>query len=242
MKPFATIAFIFALGLTSLASTVRDAQKEIGLDAGLWKVLHEEEGTISWLAEPGVVVTFMVHPGHGKDLPPQNKKSELRSYYRDEALSYKGGLVEVDTRIKTGVGFNLVTMKFPMSQGIKGSLGWGYQINAVFPTKSRTYVIQIAALEQGTTGVREAAVTVILSAKDGSKDLSSVMKRFRRDPYDQKFDDKAVFTISDERQWDEGFPDHPLTKVRAYIEKIVEGLALSSTIRDTANYKNGTSS
>ena len=128
-------------------------------------------------------------------------------------------------------------MKFPMSQGIKGSLGWGYQINAVFPTKARTYVIQVAAMEQGTTGTREAMVTVILSAKEESKDHTGVMKNLRKDPYEPKYDDEAVFMVSDERQWDKGFPDHPLTKVRGYIERIVEGLSLSSSIQDNAIYK-----
>jgi asparagine N-glycosylation enzyme membrane subunit Stt3 len=105
---------------------------------------------------------------------------------------YKGGIVEVDPRMKDGVGYNLVTMKFPLREAaeqFQNSMGWGYQINAVIPTENRTYVIQVAAIEQGTTGVREATVTVILSAKDGSKDPANVMKRFRRDPYDQLYDD-----------------------------------------------------
>lgn len=241
MKSTATIILAVWLCAPSWASIAREAQKELGINDTAWQVLKDEERKISWLVEPGVVVSLMVHQGYRKDLPLQDHKPELYAYYRNEALGYKGGLVEVDLRNKSGVGFNLVTMKFrlrDMSEEMKNSLGWAYQINAVIPTHDRTYVVQVAAIEQGITGVREAAVTVIGSAKEEAKEDSEFMKNFRRDPYDQKYDDNALFTVSDERRWDSGFPTHPLTRIRIYADKIIEDCSLSSSIVSGALYKN----
>jgi hypothetical protein len=242
MKHLFTVIIAALVCLSCRGSEVRDAQKELGIGNSSWKVLSEDETTLSWLVEPGLGVTLMVQPGYSKILLHPEDKTALYASYRNEALGYKGGLVEVETRAKSGAGFALVTMKFPNAEISKdlNSTGRAYQMNAIIPTYDKTYVIQVAAVETGVTGTREATVMLIYMQEAGIKDLKEASKKFQHDPYDHKYDDGALFTVSDERRWDKDFPTHPLTRIRTMMEKIVDSLTLDAKIINSALIKSTT--
>jgi hypothetical protein len=230
--------FLFALAATGLAhgSPVRDLQHELGIDDSKWTVAKETESEIDWTTPGGEAVTLMVHQRPSEMTDPKDQKA-LQAVFRDEARDEKGGLVEVQTFVSSGVTCGLVTMKFPMKVFDPKASGYGYQINAIIPMKNASYVLQVAAGESEPTGTREAMVTVADMEQRKIKDLAQEAAGFRRDPYDSKYDADALYMISDDRKWDKAFPDHPLTRARRLIDTLIKGWKLSAKTRQDALFK-----
>jgi hypothetical protein len=54
------------------------------------------------------------------------------------------------------------------------------------------------------------------------------LKGWFRDPYDPLYDSIASYTVSDEPQYDEHFPQHPLSRIRRKFPEILDDLELSN--------------
>lgn len=230
---------ILAFTITGLVhgSPVRDLQHKLGIDDSKWKVAKETDSEIDWATPGKEGVTLMIHQ-HPSEMTDPNNPKALQDVFRDEAKSYKGGLVEVQTFDSGGVKCGLVTMKFQMKTfDPQAPEGYAYQMNAIIPLKHASYVLQVAAAETGVTGIREATVTVIDMKQRNISDLKTEAANFRRDPYDSKYDADALYMISDDRRWDKSFPDHPLTRARQLMDALIKGWKLSDLIKRDALYK-----
>ena len=240
MRTAALVVFLFLVATAQAAGvTARVLQRELHLDDAKWRLLSETPTSISWATDSGLAITLNVIPGLNAQFPPPGDLPRLRSIYREEALSYRGGLVEAEPKSLHGVYYNWVMMKFPL--GLFHSPpddrpGFGYQLNAVFPTTEGRYVLQVAAAETGTTGVREAAGIIIFMKQERISDLAAAAKVFRRDPYDHAYDAHALFNICDESRFDSGFPDHPLSRCRAEMDRLLKSLVLTDRIRHIAQF------
>lgn len=221
--------------------TARTLCTELHLDDSKWRLLNESPNSISWLDEKTeLAITLNYMPGLNATFPPPTDLNRLRAGYRQEALSYRGGLVEAEPKWIGGIYGNLVTMKFP--RGIfqnppDSRPGFNYQMNALIPTTEGRYVLQIAGLETGTTGIREAIGIIIFMKRSGISDLTAAAEAFRRDPYDHAFDKDALFNVCDEREYDSAMPDHPLSRCRAEMDRLLGTLVISDRIRGIAQFK-----
>src|SRR5262245_56883344 len=84
------------------------------------------------------------------------------------------------------------------------------------PAAEPPQVWTIYAEERGTTGMREAVITTELF-NAGSMTLQDYKLSWARDPYDASYNavDRSVLRfVSDDKSYDDRFPQHPLTKVR----------------------------
>lgn len=221
--------------------TARSLCAELHLDDSKWHLLKESPNSISWVDEKTeLAITLNYMPGLNVTFPPPTDLNRLRAGYRQEALSYRGGLVEAEPKWIGGIYGNLVTMKFP--RGIfqnppDSRPGFNYQINALIPTTEGRYVLQVAGLETGTTGIREAIGIIIYMKRSGISDLAAAAESFRRDPYDHAFDKEALFNVCDEREYDSALPDHPLSRCRAEMDRLLGSLVISDRIRGIAQFK-----
>ena len=184
------IALLLTFG-SCLGSAVRNVQHALSIDDSNWKVTKETDGEIDWLTKDKEGVTLMLHGGPSAIRNPNDQKA-LQAVFRDEAKRLGGGLVEVKSFESNGVKGAFVTMKFRMSAFSSKSDGWAYQINAIIPMKEGDCVLQVAGAETGTTGVREATVTIIDMRQRKIEDLKSEAIDFRRDPYDPKYNLDAL--------------------------------------------------
>jgi len=83
-------------------------------------------------------------------------------------------------------------------------------------TEAGPLVWTIVAGECGTTGVREAVVTSQLLS-DGRLTIDGYKQFWAQDPYDPGYhgvDHSVLRFISDDECYDDGFPDHPLSRIR----------------------------
>lgn len=240
MRTAALVVFLsFVTALHAASTTARALQQELHLDDSKWRLLNETPTSISWASDTGLAITLNVIPGLNASFPPPGDLDRMRSVYREEALSYQGGLVEAEPREVGGIYYNWVMMKFPLGMlqsPPDNRPGFGYQLNAVFPTTEGRYVLQVAAAEAGTTGIRESAGIIIFMKQEGVSDLAAAAKSFRRDPYDHAHDARALFNVCDERRYDSSFPQHPLTRCRAEMDRLLKSVVISDRIRRIAQF------
>jgi len=231
-----TLITLMAMIGACQASPVRDLQHDLGIDDSGWKVAKETDTEIRWTTASQEAVVLTKHPGASEIVDPNNQKA-LQDAFRDEATHLKGGLVEVKIFTAGGVVCGLVTMKFRVSDFNPKADGFAYQMNAIIPTATGDYVLQVAAAETGTTGVREATVTIIDMEQRKISDIKEEAAHFYRDPYEAKYDTGALYAISDDRKWDKSFPNHPLTRVRQEMDLIVKSWKISDLIKSEALFK-----
>jgi len=112
-------------------------------------------------------------------------------------------------------------------------LGFDYIGTLLVADRDCHYDVRIAADEGGMTGTREALVTAHLAelgeielAAPSSPDGSRRIKGWYQDPYDEVWDDDAICSVTDDERVDVCFPEHPLTRVRAFLRQLRASLVL----------------
>jgi hypothetical protein len=83
------------------------------------------------------------------------------------------------------------------------------------------YVFQCQAFfdETGLTGARDASVFAIL---ENDHKVGSNGEGWVRDPYDETYAQGALMNLSESREYDATFPNHPLTQARALVQFLIE--------------------
>lgn len=229
------------------ATPIRDLQHELKLDDSGWKVTAESDTKINWVTPTGVRVELMMcrekdsEKGSGKGPEPDPRHiKQSRDIARQLALESHGGLVEIEPRKAGGIVFSLVTMKFPLGAFNKppdDQQGFAFATSATIATSEGCYLLQAVAAERGTTGVREAAGLVIYMKEKGIGDVLEAGKSFHKDPYNHAFDKDALYVVSDERRFDEAFPNHPLSQCRKLIDSVLASWTIPDRIRKIALFQ-----
>lgn len=172
---------------------------------------HSQGGMRVWRDGAGDVVTLTVRALGGSF---GSSETEARNLARSIAESTQAGLVEAGRnddgsrawliyKKRDGTGYFFTGMLFDF---------------ALEPDRVWTVI----AGEHGTTGVREAMVTQELIAA-GEMTTDDYERKFSGDPYDPSYagvERSLLRFLSDDARYDDRFPDHPLTKVRAILKAL----------------------
>jgi len=206
-------------------------QQAMGINDASWILVMCSSQGLRWVTPYSEIVTLGITPGRST-MPDPASRAQFQDAYRVEAKSHHGGIVEVESIERSRVVCGLVTEKFPLR-----NLGWMYSTKLIIPTATATYTLEVKSMEFGTTGIREATTLIIDMKQRGITDISKDSFALRRDPYDRKYDDGALFQASDERRWDKGFPRHPLTRCRTVMASLLKSLTLSDEMVRNALHK-----
>lgn len=158
----------------------------------------------------GVVLTPIGLP---PDLPPfLNDLPRLRWQLAMDEAAY-GTLVEADVVHLDGVPALYQVKKLSLPNR---PTGVGYIASFVVPRATCSIVLKIQATEGDQTGFREATVGGEIGP----------MNMIRPHPYAPDLQ----WIDSDDARWDPRFPDHPLTRVRAWARRIAPTIRLDPRI------------
>jgi hypothetical protein len=186
------------------------------LDVPGWTMVGSTETQASWRDADGDVLSLTLADMHpGADI--LSSRDALRQLCRRLAQQRGAGLVEATVVTGAqGSGFRFIYKRLQAPAFVFTGM-------LVFPRASNSWVWTIVAGERGTTGVREAIVTGQLM-ETGKMDLDSYEKSWAQDPYDPAYrgvDRSTLRYVSDAAEYDGMFPDHPLSKVRRELEKLL---------------------
>ncbi|GHI01912.1 hypothetical protein AQI88_17225 [Streptomyces cellostaticus] len=167
-----------------------------------------------WTDAAGLVLTVHFFP-LVPDLPaPLHEFERLRTALAAGVGGRGGGLIEAVPGAVDGVPAvrQLIKVRLPGAAHGQGFLGsW------TIPKAGCSTVLKVQAAEGGMTGVREAMVM----------NQVGMEAYFRPHPYSAGGQFGGLpYHVGDDEQWDAGFPDHPLTLVRAALHRITPTVTL----------------
>ena len=147
------------------------------------------------------------------DLPTMQDVDVLRNMYRTQVSEAQAGLIEAEI-IVIG-GYKAVRLIIKMSMG---NFGMFYLGSLTFPFENCSYVLKIEHSEQGAAGVREAVIGNELMASGQVTVTDDGVEGWAKDPYQANFKGGLLMNLSEDKKYDERFPDHPLTLVRKELD------------------------
>ncbi|WP_433085649.1 hypothetical protein ACQP1P_11145 [Dactylosporangium sp. CA-052675] len=175
---------------------------------------HEQ---IAWRDADGTALTlhyFELPP----DLPaPLDEVARLRAGRARSAAEAGGGLVECEVEPVDGVPALRQIIKLPHWQGHGQVFLGSYTI----PRATCSTVIKLQAPEYGDTGMREA----VIAARIGFEDFITPS------PYAPGLTGGLPSHRADDPRYDEEFPQHPLSLVRAKLARLGPSIRLDERFK-----------
>jgi hypothetical protein len=124
------------------------------------------------------------------------------------------------------------------------SLGMAYVGILWIPFATCRFQINAESMELGDTGFREAMVMATMGDAWPKPEQQGELPRIENDEQLQAMYDAALAKPplqlpSDDAHFDAQFPDHPLTKVRARLDKIVATVKFDASVKSLAPFRIG---
>lgn len=185
-----------------------------------------------------LMVIFQTQPAYCP--PPEAPLTELQAFFREQSRMVGGGLVSTEALQIDGVHCVKHIFKTKLASG-----GFAYHGFCLILRKTMNYLMGIGIEETGIVGIRECSVMAELwpaledepvpedadrSPFYPNKVPVSRKKGWFCDPYDERFNEGALHTIADREEYDAYFPEHPLTRVRQKLNRLVDSISLSPEI------------
>jgi hypothetical protein len=199
---------------------------QMHFDTTGWRLCDTSPSGSSWVTDEGDALSLYCGPGPG-ELSPSEELPAIRDYARKFAATSQGSLVWADRRTCggiPGVAFIYKREQLP---------AYAYTGVIMIPNGDWHFVLVMASMERGVTGVRDAVVTASLLSRGqlniAVKDARGRLAGWFRDPYDSALDADALASVADDEQYDESVPSHPLSKIRRFLRTFEETMRLDDT-------------
>jgi hypothetical protein len=210
---------------------VRPSLRDVTFDTSGFELAAKKPDSIEWRdADDERLLARMDRAGADHPLTPWTLEA-LRSSWRNAAAARDGGIVSV-TFDRAG--------DVPIAKAIaKFSDGMGYMYEGTVQIRFRdaVYSLTLQARERGVTGIREAIVAGPLMQLGELRinvptppAVSAPMEGWTRDPYDVTYDGPTLHSLSDDERLDELLPEHPLSKVRHWLESVRQTLSVADDL------------
>lgn len=152
----------------------------------------------------------------------------VRNSYRQMASNAGLAIIEVETATVAGCIVIRTIIKAPQQP-----TGMTYLGSITLPFRDFSYVLKVQCAEQGITGLREAAVldqliasgTVTIIPEEGK------IQGWMQDPYDPAIQAPLMRNRSEAIEYDETFPDHPLSRARQVLNHIQKTIVIAPEVR-----------
>ena len=200
----------------------------IEVDETVWEPVPEQGDPTTKVWHDGDGVTLVLNSiGFDRDLFSRlSDEQAVREYYRDQFAEQSIGIVECNVLEKDGKQI-VKTIGKSISEGQPVT----YIASVAIPLSDRSYVFSLYAQEQGITGVRDTAIMTKLMLEGHLCDPdieSGTILGWAQDPYFPEYQGPCLRNLSEDEKYDPEFPDHPLSKVRMQVNKLVEFITLST--------------
>jgi hypothetical protein len=188
-----------------------------------WQFVESDARACYWGDASGDAVRLALLP-EDPTLPAPENAIALRTYCRRYAQQKKAGLLEVAcTHGAEGTSCTFVCKRLE----IPAFTFFGV---ILIPNGHSMWQWLVIAGERGTTGIREAVVAAKM-LEAGQLTIETYASSWACDPYEPSYagvDRSTLRYLSDSEEYDEEFPDHPLTKVRRELRRLLH-VRLSNT-------------
>ena len=209
--------------------------RSISFDTTDWIQLEATETCVTWHNDRREVLFLHYFPIR-PDIPCSlNDVSTLRDSYRHGVNQSGGGLVSVNVLRVQGLLGTRTIFKFPQQP-----TGVAYVASLTFPFRDFSFVIKLQCQENQPTGTREAMVLEqLLKTGEITVDKATgIPIGWSRDPYEPNLVAGMQMNIAEEIKYDEHFPEHPLTRARAFLTRVANSINFSPEVLSSPSFPN----
>ncbi len=201
---------------------IQPTPESVRLVVPAWEVVFHDEMTRVWQNDQGDGLTLHFHAGPPDFAASLDDLDAVRAAVRAEAMQAGAGIVEVDVVSLDGVPAVRSIVKKPQQPS-----GMTYEGALLIPRQPFSFVVKVLCRETGVTGMRDSAVFLRVA----SEDEAPQSRRWFQDPYDPLFEGLVLHNPADDAEWDERFPDHPLSRCRAHLRMLEDRITLKEDIK-----------
>jgi hypothetical protein len=208
--------------------------RSISFDTTDWIQLEATETCVTWHNQRREVLFLHYFPIR-PDIPCSlNDVATLRDSYRRGVNQSGGGLVSVNVVRVQGLLGTRTIFKFPQQPS-----GIAYVASLTFPFRDFSFVIKLQCPENEPTGTREAVVLEQL-LKTGEISIGPEGKPigWSRDPYEPNLVAGTQMTLAEEIKYDEHFPEHPLSRARGFLTRVVNSINFTPEVLSSPAFPN----
>lgn len=191
-----------------------------------WTLQQEDERIALYRNALGDVLTINYFAAVPDIEAPIDDLDALRAFYR--RMTEANGLAMVETELAQLTTLCSVRTLFKVR--MYQSRGFAFIGSFTLPLADRSYVIKVESVEQGVTGVREAAIMVLVGPP-AIDEVTGELIGWAQDPYDPSHRAEFMRNQADDPKFDAQFPDHPLSKVRRYLAELESNVRVDPSIR-----------
>ncbi len=181
-----------------------------------WQVDNSDKNSKFWFTEnrdASRIQLFETKPDWSFDAKDEIK---ARAFFEQQAKDLGGVLVELQSEKICDVP--CLSGVFKYHSPAPKDLGMYYVGIFWFPFEKFTFQINFESLEQGDTGMRESAVYAIEGHNTDHIESEPEYVETMEELFEKFEKSEVVLLPSDDKKYDEIFPNHPLSKIRAYMQ------------------------
>lgn len=197
----------------------------IDIDRNIWLALPMEANASEQHWHDGHGVSLVLnHIGFDHALYPLlGDETAVRTYYRDQFALQSMGIVECDVLEKTGTKFVKTLGKLIR----KGKPAF-YIASIAIPLLDQSFVFSLHAQEGKLTGFRDTTILnrLLSNGQVEFDPQTKQLKAWAQDPYFPDYQGPCLRNLSEDKHYDQEFPDHPLSKVRSRINELIDFIEL----------------
>lgn len=193
----------------------------------------DQNGIRVWYSPDNDVVGlhfYNIPPDIGCDI---TDVQAIRNCYRQLAINAGLAIIEAETVMIENCHAIRTIFKVPQQPS-----GMTYLGSITLPFRDFSFVLKVQCVELGPTGVRDAVVLDQMIA-DGKVILLSdgKIQGWMQDPYDSSIKAPLMRNRSEISEYDEQFPDHPLSRVRHLLEHIQKTMKIAPEVSRAAPFE-----
>jgi len=190
-----------------------------------WQLEKDEPHLKLWLNAEGTSAISVNYFPQKPDLPSRSDLSVLRPYYRKQISEVNGGLIEVETTDLKGYPGIRTLFKIPQDP-----TGTTYLGSLTLPFAKCSYVIKIQAAEIDAPGQRDNQIAQRLLMSNDIRKKGGSYEDWAADPYDEAYQEGTLMNKAERSDYDNEFPEHPLTQVRRVLRILEKQVEFSEAV------------
>jgi len=189
---------------------------------------------IDWQVSPSdtVAVEFKQPTDFQRDVLDPDMRLEFEQF-----VAQSGGAL-VDFEVTKIMGVEAVRQVCKFWHPAPKDMRKVYLGTLAFPFAEFCYIVRVQCIETGTTGLQEAAVSLIVSqGKPAPPASEPIVVKSMEELFDRMKKAPVTRVLSDDEEYDAQFPDHPLTKARRYLKHLAETLVIDPALQKAEPYR-----
>lgn len=211
--------------------------KAITFDSPQRRIAIDETNQVCYLSKENVAYLLRLNsaPDWNFDL---RTLDGARNFYGNQCAEAKGAMLLLELGKADGAEMLRGIFKYRSPQN---PLAIMYAGIIWIPFMECCLQINIEAVEQGTTGIREAIVCSMMMEDETLQEEESFAPPIKVDSAEDMFKHMGAQPLrvisSDDEKWDEKFPEHPLSLVRRHLKTVTETIKLEKSMHELTPFR-----